>query len=360
MQQIYSRRQIHDVATLGGMLVCAAVAKVLKTLLRHSRCIHPKIANMCHADDAGHGCPLGEASAPVQSSHADRAMSSEQHTALYLMQIVSCRPTKFCERLGNCNENGMPSSHTQLMAFAFVTYMLLVTRAPASNIAAGRLQRGFHLAQGAVLGLLVMAVAYSRIYLGYHSLSQVPLVSHLYPSAMQLMHSLLIVYGLLIPSCLSAAATSILAMKRWQHAPKCASALGTLSVAVACSHCCIYLRHPSLIKVPLHTISPCYHPRALTSMKHAADHGTMQDSVGPLPPKPALEAEQVITTPQHIQVCAAMAVNTCAAAPSQRQLSMQVIIGCCCRECAGSGMVLDGEGLAGRGSLSSCPPVASG
>ena len=97
-----------------------------------------------------------------------------QHTVLYLMLLASCRPTNLCERLGNCHEYGMPSSHTQLMAFAFVTYMLLVTRAPASTLAAGRVQRGFHLVQGAVLGLLTAGVAYSRIYLGYHSLSQVP------------------------------------------------------------------------------------------------------------------------------------------------------------------------------------------
>ena len=118
------------------------------------------------------------------------------------MQLVSCRPTTFCERLGNCHEYGMPSSHTQLMAFACVTYMLLVTRAPASTLAAERLQRGFHLAQGAVLGLLTAAVAYSRIYLGYHSLSQVPLSSCFTLSAMQFMRSVLVVYGVLCTRCL--------------------------------------------------------------------------------------------------------------------------------------------------------------
>ena len=120
-----------------------------------------------------------------------------QHTALYPMLLVSCRPTNLCERLGNCHEYGMPSSHTQLMAFAFVTYMLLVTRAPASTLAAGRLQRGVHLAQGAVLGLLTVAVAYSRIYLGYHSLSQVPHISCSSPLAMQLMRAVLLPYGVL-------------------------------------------------------------------------------------------------------------------------------------------------------------------
>ena len=150
----------------------------------------------------------------MQSSHANRAMSSDsskpvalQNTGLGLMQRVPCRPASSCERLGNCREYGMPSSHTQLMAFAFVTYMLLITRAPASNLAAVRLQRGFHFAQGAVLGLLSGAVAYSRIYLGYHSLSQVPLVHHCCPSAIQLMRSVLVAYGLLFTSCLSQAAS---------------------------------------------------------------------------------------------------------------------------------------------------------
>ena len=127
--------------------------------------------------------------------------------ALYLMRLVTCRPTSFCERLGNCHEYGMPSSHTQLMAFTFVAYMLLVTRAPASTLAAGQLQRGFHLVQGALLGLLTAAVAYSRIYLGYHSLSQVPPVSHTSTSAKQLMRLALVVYRLLFTSCLSTAAS---------------------------------------------------------------------------------------------------------------------------------------------------------
>ena len=61
-QQIYSRRQIHDVAMLGGMLVCAAAAKVLKTLLRHSRSVHPKPANVHHANNAAHGCLSGKLS----------------------------------------------------------------------------------------------------------------------------------------------------------------------------------------------------------------------------------------------------------------------------------------------------------
>jgi len=67
----------------------------------------------------------------------------------------------------------MPSSHTQLIFFAFVMYMLLITRTAASSLPAVRWQRPFHMAQGMGLGVLAVAVAYSRIYLGYHSISQV-------------------------------------------------------------------------------------------------------------------------------------------------------------------------------------------
>lgn len=86
---------------------------------------------------------------------------------------TTCRPASLCERLGNCHEYGMPSSHAQLIFFAWMTFMLLVTRTPASGLAPARWQRMFHIAQGAGLGLLAVAVAYSRIFLGYHDVSQV-------------------------------------------------------------------------------------------------------------------------------------------------------------------------------------------
>ena len=86
---------------------------------------------------------------------------------------MRCRPASVCERLGNCHEYGMPSSHTQLMFFAFVTYLLLITRAPASTLPAARWQRTIHFLQGAALAALSAAVACSRMYLGYHSVSQV-------------------------------------------------------------------------------------------------------------------------------------------------------------------------------------------
>ena len=235
VQQIYSRRQIHDVATLGGMLICAAVAKVLKTLLRHSRCVHAEPAN---DDDASHGWGFQRKprhlcrALRLTEGHHQKAgkPGALQHTALYLMLLVSCRPANLCERLGNCHEYGMPSSHTQLMAFAFVMYMLLVTRAPASTLAAGRLQRGFHLAQGAVLGLLTAAVAYSRIYLGYHSLSQVPLVLRISTSAMQLMRSIPVVYGLLSTRCLSAAASTNSGSERMAACSSLGSRLGAAAL----------------------------------------------------------------------------------------------------------------------------------
>ena len=38
IQVIYSRRQLHDAWTVIGMVICAAVAKFLKAVIRHSRC----------------------------------------------------------------------------------------------------------------------------------------------------------------------------------------------------------------------------------------------------------------------------------------------------------------------------------
>lgn len=38
VQVTYSRRQLHDAWTLAGMIVCAAVAKLLKAATQHSRC----------------------------------------------------------------------------------------------------------------------------------------------------------------------------------------------------------------------------------------------------------------------------------------------------------------------------------
>ena len=37
VQVIYSRRQLHDVTILMGMVICAAAAKALKALLKHTR-----------------------------------------------------------------------------------------------------------------------------------------------------------------------------------------------------------------------------------------------------------------------------------------------------------------------------------
>ena len=51
---------------------------------------------------------------------------------------ITCRPASLCERLGNCHEYGMPSSHAQLIFFAWMTFMLLVTRTPASGLAPAR------------------------------------------------------------------------------------------------------------------------------------------------------------------------------------------------------------------------------
>ncbi len=57
-----------------------------------------------------------------------------------------------------------------MMFFMFGLYVLMVTRSAASH-------RYVHVAEGAVLGLLSCFVGYGRVYLGYHDLPQVNVLS---------------------------------------------------------------------------------------------------------------------------------------------------------------------------------------
>eukprot|EP00884_Botryococcus_braunii_P005455 jgi/Botrbrau1/14910/Bobra.0018s0015.2 len=106
----YSRRELHAVTAVGGLVANHLLSKVLKNALRQRR-------------------PLG------------------------------------CHALEICHEFGMPSAHTQMMFFMFGLYILMVTRSPASH-------RYVHVAEGGVLGLMSCLVGYGRIYLGYHDLLQ--------------------------------------------------------------------------------------------------------------------------------------------------------------------------------------------
>lgn len=80
------------------------------------------------------------------------------------------RPAATCEQLGLCGDLGMPSTHSQIMAFAWVT-MLLQMRAGEHRRRPSKSQ--VDTLEFVCLTALVAAVAWSRVYLGYHDLSQV-------------------------------------------------------------------------------------------------------------------------------------------------------------------------------------------
>jgi dolichyldiphosphatase len=110
------------------------------------------------------------------------------------------RPEATCAVLGNCHKHGMPSSHSAVMAFAATTCALLylrrrwqagsstqgTNRKAAGETAANKKSRaGSSASWGASVALavevlellavmsLAAAVAYGRMYLGYHSAAQV-------------------------------------------------------------------------------------------------------------------------------------------------------------------------------------------
>ena len=79
------------------------------------------------------------------------------------------RPSATCSLLGVCKTYGMPSNHASMMAFAAMQWILWHARARQKTTAGS-----FWLGLDVVLfSCLVALVAFARVYLGYHSLSQV-------------------------------------------------------------------------------------------------------------------------------------------------------------------------------------------
>ena len=128
-QVVYSRRELHGITTLAGMCLNWPLGGALKRALRQAR------------------------------------------------------PAARCQLLGTCHSHGMPSSHTQLMFFAWALHALFAycgARAPGRAAAPERLA---HAAETLFLGLTSCAVAYARVYLGYHDAWQVLQLpfTHAYP-----------------------------------------------------------------------------------------------------------------------------------------------------------------------------------
>mmetsp|Transcript_7506 Transcript_7506/g.21257 ORF Transcript_7506/g.21257 Transcript_7506/m.21257 type:complete len:163 (+) Transcript_7506:512-1000(+) len=82
--------------------------------------------------------------------------------------IQQPRPST-CHALSDCDTHGMPSSHSQCISFAALVFISLAVQRPAPTLP-GRLWQGI---QGTASVAVCGAVAWSRVYLGYHSLEQV-------------------------------------------------------------------------------------------------------------------------------------------------------------------------------------------
>lgn len=84
------------------------------------------------------------------------------------------RPTETCAFIGKCHKYGMPSSHAQVMAYAFTTALLMHMHRRRnrnnSKLLATEILELFELI---VLAGLSALVGIARVYLGYHSGNQV-------------------------------------------------------------------------------------------------------------------------------------------------------------------------------------------
>ncbi|GLI70326.1 hypothetical protein VaNZ11_015281 [Volvox africanus] len=114
------------------------------------------------------------------------------------------RPIATCTKLDICDSFGMPSSHTQCIAFAFMLHLLLHLRGWGGKSLGTRL-----IGTCEVVGLAVAALltAFSRVYLGYHSIDQV-------------------VIGGLLGGALGAVCFAILSWRGWDLIPS--TRFGTL------------------------------------------------------------------------------------------------------------------------------------
>ncbi|KAL4540925.1 hypothetical protein Ndes2437B_g05328 [Nannochloris sp. 'desiccata'] len=84
------------------------------------------------------------------------------------------RPPETCAFIGKCHKYGMPSSHAQVMAYAFTTGVLMHVhrRKNRKNFNSSATEM-FELFELVFLAGLSVLVGIARVYLGYHSVDQV-------------------------------------------------------------------------------------------------------------------------------------------------------------------------------------------
>ena len=80
------------------------------------------------------------------------------------------RPRAICQRLGTCEEYGMPSAHTQCIVFGLALHGLLAARGFHGKSTGTKV---LQLAEVAALAVAAALTAASRVYLGYHDAAQV-------------------------------------------------------------------------------------------------------------------------------------------------------------------------------------------
>lgn len=86
--------------------------------------------------------------------------------------IRQARPPSTCEALGMCSKPGMPSSHAQIIFYAFSIFMLQLIRHRQAKLHSTFWQLEWGIKALVYLAISVL-VAYSRVYLGYHTVLQV-------------------------------------------------------------------------------------------------------------------------------------------------------------------------------------------
>jgi len=93
--------------------------------------------------------------------------------------IKQPRPQGTCDHLGNCGEPGMPSSHAQFMSFCCIVALMLYRRRyelarKATNSFISHLMMSlFYKIEMALLFIVSGLICVARVYLGYHSSTQV-------------------------------------------------------------------------------------------------------------------------------------------------------------------------------------------
>eukprot|EP00878_Enallax_costatus_P014807 GHUV01015497.1.p1 GENE.GHUV01015497.1~~GHUV01015497.1.p1 ORF type:complete len:223 (+),score=43.79 GHUV01015497.1:259-927(+) len=113
--KVYTRRDIHEGALLAGLVLEEAMARVLKQVMKHPRPATCKMLNICHS-------------------------------------------------------HGMPSSHTSMMFSYFTITTCLAFQLYSRRSSVSQLLSGI---EQLLCGSIAVAVGWSRVYLGYHSIDQV-------------------------------------------------------------------------------------------------------------------------------------------------------------------------------------------